>query len=397
MQKMVLKKLFSQVQGGGLDVQYWDGTCEHYGDGESSAKLIINDASVAARVFTEPELVFGESYMDGRVDVEGDLQEIVRLAIVNQNVLEDRPARESLAMKALKALPGRLSPGRQKKDVQYHYDIGNDFYALWLDETLSYSCAYFRTPEDTLHQAQLNKVDHILRKLQLSPGQTLLDIGSGWGRLIIQAAKQYGVKAMGITLSREQTEMTKRRITEEGLDGQVEVELMDYRELSEKGRTFDRVVSVGMFEHVGKENIPVYMRAVKKMLKPGGLSMLHTITHMKESPVNSWIEKYIFPGGYIPSLRETIWQLPEHGFHVIDVESLRLHYARTLEHWARNYEAVIDRVREKFGERFTRMWRLYLNSCAASFRYSGLDVHQILFSRGLNNELAMTREHIYGQ
>lgn len=395
MQKMLLQKLFSQVHDGGLDVQYWDGTCEQYGDGEPSARLIINDSSVVGRVFIEPERAFGESYMDGRVEVEGDLQEVVRLAIVNQDILDDRAKRESLALKALKAIPGRLSRGRQKKDVQYHYDIGNDFYAMWLDDTLSYSCAYFRTPGDTLYQAQLNKVDHILRKLQLRPGQTLLDIGSGWGRLIIQAAKQYGVKAMGITLSEEQTELTERRIAEEGLEDLVEVELMDYRTLSERGRTFDRVVSVGMFEHVGKENIPLYMRAVRKMLKPGGVSMLHTITHMKEEPVNSWITNYIFPGGYIPSLRETIWQLPEHGFHLLDLESLRLHYARTLDHWAQNYEAVVDRVQAMFGERFSRMWRLYLNSCAASFRYSGLDVHQILFTRGLNNNLAMTREHIY--
>lgn len=395
MQKMVLQKLLGQVQDGGLDVQFWDGTCEQYGDGEPGAKLIINDPSVVSRVFTEPELAFGESYMDGRVEVEGDLREVVRLAIANQNLLQDRPLRNRLAMKALQAIPGRLSRGRQKKDVQYHYDIGNDFYALWLDESLSYSCAYFKTPQDTLFQAQLNKVDHILRKLQLQPGQALLDIGSGWGRLIIQAARQYGVRALGITLSEEQTEMTRRRISEEGLDGQVEVELMDYRTLAEQGRSFDRVVSVGMFEHVGRENLPVYMEAVRKMLRPGGVSMLHTITHVKEEPINSWIINYIFPGGYIPSLRETLWLLPDHDFHVLDVESLRLHYARTLDHWAENYEAVVDRVREMFGERFTRMWRLYLNSCAASFRYSGLDVHQILFTHGLNNSLAMTREHIY--
>ncbi|MBE0466773.1 MAG: class I SAM-dependent methyltransferase, partial [Candidatus Desulforudis sp.] len=175
----------------------------------------------------------------------------------------------------------------------------------------------------------------------------------------------------------------------------VEVELMDYRTPAASGRTFDRVVSVGMFEHVGRPNLPVYMAAVQKMLKPGGLSLLHTITHMNEDPVNPWIEKYIFPGGYIPSLRETIWLLPEYDFHVLDVESLRLHYAMTLERWAENYDRNYARVARQMGERFARMWRLYLHSCAASFRVSGLDIHQILFSKGLNNNLPLTRNHIY--
>jgi cyclopropane-fatty-acyl-phospholipid synthase len=203
------------------------------------------------------------------------------------------------------------------------------------------------------------------------------------------------VKTLGITLSEEQYRETKRRIQELALEELVEVELMDYRTLAESGRTFDKVVSIGMLEHVGRANLPRYMASVDKLLAPQGLSLLHTITHLKEGPVNSWIEKYIFPGGYIPSLRELIWLLPEYDFHLLDVESLRLHYAMTLDRWAANFEKNAETVHKRYGERFVRMWRLYLQSCAASFRYSGLDIHQILFSKGLNNNLPLTRHYLY--
>jgi cyclopropane-fatty-acyl-phospholipid synthase len=246
-----------------------------------------------------------------------------------------------------------------------------------------------------LFQAQLNKIDYTLKKLQLKPGEKLLDIGSGWGWLIIRAAQQYGVEATGITLSREQYLKTKERIEELGLTGQVDVRLMDYRDLAKSGEKFDKVVSIGMVEHVGHANLPKYFAAVDKLLVPQGLSMLHSITGLIEGPCNKWILKYIFPGGYIPSIRELIGHLPDFDFHLLDVESLRLHYAKTLDFWAKNFEKHVEKVREKYGERFVRMWRLYLNSCAASFRVSGLNIHQILFSKGLNNNLEMTRAFLY--
>ena len=282
---------------------------------------------------------------------------------------------------------------KQQKDIKHHYDLGNDFYELWLDETISYSCAYFCSPEDSLSQVQ--KIDYILKKLQLHPGESLLDIGSGWGWLIIRAAQQYGVNALGVTLSEEQYVKTKQRIAELGLTGQVDVKLMDYRTLAESNVKFDKVVSVGVVEHVGKANLPKYMQTVNKLLVPGGISVLHCITGQVEGPCNRWICKYIFPGGYIPSNRELVWLLPEHGFNLLDVESLRLHYAKILEHWSNNFEKNIDYVREKYGERFIKKWRLYLNACTASFRASGLNIHQITFSKGLNNELPMTRHYLY--
>jgi len=259
-----------------------------------------------------------------------------------------------------------------------------------------YSFAYFCSPEDSLYQAQLQKIDYILKKLQLHQGETLLDIGCGWGWLIIRAAQQYGVKALGITLSEEQYTKTKQRIAQLGLTGQVDVKLIDYRTFAESnGGKFNKVVSVRMVEHVGKANLPKYMEAVDKLLVPEGISALHCITGKIEMPCNRWIRKYIFPGGYIPSIRELIWLLPENDFHLLDAESLRLHYAKTLEHWAKNFEKNVDCIQEKYGERFIKMWRLYLNSCAASFRASDLDIHQIIFSKGINNELPMTRNYLY--
>jgi len=402
------------VKGGPFAVTYWDGETEVYGteeqvrdqvNGESKRqvsvqsqstprfRLILREKISLQDVLANPSVELGEAYIQGKIEIEGDLREFFRIAIQNQSRLAAAEVR-GLAQRFLRRQRS-TSKEEQAEGVRQHYDLGNDFFRLWLDETMSYSCAYFRRPTDSLRDAQLQKIHHTLRKLNLRPGERLLDIGSGWGGLIIRAAKKYGVQAVGITLSKNQVEETKRRIKAEGLTGQVEVRLADYRNLAEESEVFDKIVSVGMFEHVGKENIPVYMEAVNKMLKPGGLSVLHTITHCKETPPNPWMEKYIFPWGYIPSLREIVWQLPEFDFHLLDVESLRLHYALTLDHWAENFERVVPEVKKMYGEAFVKMWRLYLVGCAVSFRYSGLDIHQLLFSKGLNNDLPMTREGWY--
>ena len=279
----------------------------------------------------------------------------------------------------------------QQKEVRSHYDIGNDFYKLWLDETMSYSCGYFQHEDDSLYQAQVNKVDHILKKLCLEEGMSLLDIGCGWGFLLIEAAKKYGVHGMGITLSQEQYKEFQKRIDEEHLGQLLTVELMDYRDIPKCGQKFDRIVSVGMVEHVGRDNYQLFMDCARETLKPGGLFLLHFISALKEHTGDPWIKKYIFPGGVVPSLREMLSCAAEDGFHTMDVENLRLHYNRTLLCWERNYKEHIGEVRKMFDERFVRMWDLYLSACAATFHNGVVDIHQALFTKGINNELPTVR------
>lgn len=256
---------------------------------------------------------------------------------------------------------------------------------------MSYSCAYFKSEDDSLYTAQLNKIDYILQKLYLKEGMTLLDIGCGWGYLLIEAAKKYGIKGTGITLSSEQYKEFQKRIQEEGLENQLTVKLMDYRDLPALGEKYDRVVSVGMVEHVGRENYQLFIDCISDVLKDGGIFLLHFISALKEHPRDAWIKKYIFPGGVIPSLREIISAMAEQNFHIQDVENLRNHYNRTLLCWEKNYRENVDQIREMFDEQFVRMWDLYLSACAATFHNGIIDIHQILATKGINNQLPLVR------
>ncbi|WP_333871656.1 cyclopropane-fatty-acyl-phospholipid synthase family protein [Desulforamulus putei] len=391
MTKDMMKDLFERFKVGNFTVTFWDGEVCRYGQSPPVVNIIFKKPLSSTFNPDNPLLSLGEAYMEGDWDFTGEFEEIIR--IIEENKDQLKPAGITGKLTGLfQTVAGKR---KQKQNIEHHYDLGNDFFSLWLDETLSYSCAYFKQPDDSLYQAQINKIDHILKKLQLKPGERLLDIGCGWGWLVIRAAQQYGVRALGITLSDQQYEGARQRVRELGLDGQVDIQLANYLDLSERDYQFDKIVSVGMFEHVGKDNIPSYMDRVNNLLVPGGLSLLHTITGMTEEPVNAWIEKYIFPGGYIPSLREIIGLLPEYRFHLLHAESLRLHYAKTLDHWYANFTRCCEKVREKFDERFVRMWGLYLRGCAASFRVSGLDIYQLLFSKGLNNSLPMEYSFIY--
>ncbi len=397
-QKTLWDQMFKRIEGVAFSVTFWDGETRHYGleeDGRSSPsfQFIFNQPLSLPDIMSDPVLRIGEAYMRGDLEVEGSLHELLRVAIEHEaTILEG--ALNSSFQRVTKSLFTR-DQDEQQAGVQYHYDLGNDFFRLWLDDTMSYSCAYFRTPQDSLEDAQRQKIDHVLRKLCLKPGETLLDIGCGWGGLLIRAAREYSVTGVGITLSDEQVTEANRRIREEGLADQLEVRLADFREIADRGQQFDKIASIGMFEHVGKAYIPEYFDAIERMLMPGGLSMLHTLTHPEEDPPNPWLAKYIFPWGYIPSLREVVWVLPEHDFHLLDAESLRLHYALTTERWAENFEREVPRVEAMYDAQFVRMWRLFLVGCAVSFRHSGLNVHQLLFSKGLNNTLPLTREHLY--
>lgn len=363
----------------------YEGSEYPIGKGEPAFIVNFKKAVPVSRLLTSTSLALGEAYMDGDIEIEGDLYQALDHFL-------GQMAKFSVDESALKKLIfTSTSKKNQAKEVASHYDIGNDFYKIWLDETLSYSCGYFRTENDTLYQAQQNKVDYILGKLYLKEGMSLLDIGCGWGYLLIEAAKKYKIKGTGITLSKEQYKECQRRISEEKLEELLTVELMDYRDLPKSGMLFDRVVSVGMVEHVGRGNYRLFMDSVDQVMKEGGLFLLHFISALQEHPGDPWVKKYIFPGGTVPSLREILHCMAEDGFHTLDVENLRLHYNKTLLHWRKNYTEHLDEVRQMFDERFIRMWDLYLSSCAATFHNGIIDLHQVLASKGINNELPMTR------
>ena len=355
------------------------------GEGEPEFTVRFNDTIPLKDLMTSTSLALGEAYMDGKLEIEGDLYSAL-------DKFMGQMGKFSTDKNALKKIIFPSSDKKnQKKEIQSHYDIGNDFYKLWLDETLSYSCGYFLHEDDMLYQAQVNKVDYILKKLYLEEGMTLLDIGCGWGFLLIEAAKKYKVHGVGITLSEEQCRKFRERIAEEGLEDYLRVELLDYRDVKKLDMQFDRVVSVGMVEHVGRDNYQLFMDCVNSVLKPGGLFLLHFISALKEHPGDVWIKKYIYPGGMVPSLREMLSCAAEVNFHTLDVENLRNHYNRTLLCWVKNFREHIPEVREMLDERFVRMWELYLCACAATFHNGIIDLQQTLMTKGINNDLPLVR------
>ncbi|MCB2338736.1 cyclopropane-fatty-acyl-phospholipid synthase family protein [Clostridium estertheticum] len=382
--KTLLKSMFSDP----FEIRFWDGDEEKYGEGESKFKIILNEPIPKGDIINNPSIALGEGYMTKKLEVVGSVQSVIESLYNNKESFLKKSAKYQHLIKKIKN-----SIKRSKDNIEFHYDIGNDFYKLWLDDTMSYSCGYFKNDTDSLYQAQINKINHILKKLNLKEGQTLLDIGCGWGELIITAAKQYKMKAIGITLSEEQFEKVNERIKAEGLEDLVEVKLEDYREL--KNLKFDRIVSIGMLEHVGLDNLSEYFHVVNSLLNDKGLSLVHCITGINEGGTNTWIDKYIFPGGHVPAIKTIISDIAEQEFELIDIESLRRHYGKTLEHWAENFENALPIISKSKDETFIRMWRLYLNSCAASFNCGNINLHQILFAKGVNNDLPLTREYLY--
>jgi cyclopropane-fatty-acyl-phospholipid synthase len=370
--------------------ELWDGEVIGYG-GKPKTTLLIKSAKVPGQMFSKGFLGFGEAYVEGDLEVEGDLQELLRLGLIVQFDKKAFSLWQKMRLLAFR-LKTMDTVGRARGNIAYHYDLTPEFYSLFLDESLTYSCGYFKNEDDSLDEAQRNKYDHIARKLMLSPADTLVDIGCGWGGMLLRSARKYGIKGVGVTLSSNQSLYGSQRIEELGLGERIEVRLQDYRQLTGK---FDKFVSIGMFEHVGKRFIPVYMKKVAGLLKNGGVGLLHTIAKEVESATDAWMLRYIFPGGYIPNLSETIREMGRAGLCVLEIEGLRLHYGKTLDCWIANFERNIAKIREMFDERFVRMWRLYLNASSAGFKYNGTRLYQILFSKGLNNGLPMVRDYMY--
>lgn len=375
-----------------VKVTYWDSKSKQYGAGTPQVEVVFNKKIPIKAIINNASLALGEGYMNKDIEIHGSIQKLIEAAYESQKSF-------MRSSKFRKFMPKQNHSEKQsKQDVQDHYDIGNDFYKLWLDKTLTYSCAYF-TPENKandLAAAQLAKVHHILQKLNPKQGQTLLDIGCGWGTLTLTAAKEYGLRVTGVTLSEEQYKLVKQRIQDMGLTNQAEVLLQDYREIGD--RHFDYVTSVGMFEHVGKENLGQYCQDVAKYLKDDGVALIHGITRQQGGATNAWLNKYIFPGGYLPGLAEMVGHFEEASLQITDLESLRRHYQRTLEIWDANFNAHRSEIQKQMGERFTRMWDLYLNACAASFESGNIDVIQYLVTKGPSGKnLPMTRGYMLNE
>ena len=371
-------------------IEFWDGDAIRFGK-FPQVTLRLKTKSCAKKIIRKGFLGFGESYVKGDLEIENDLLKLFRLGFAidfDDYQLSFWQKFRLLIHSLIDSDTLRQAP----KNISYHYDKGDEFYALYLDKTMTYSCAYFVKPYDSLEQAQLNKYEHIARKLLLKPNESLLDIGCGWGGMLIYAARKYGITGVGITLSKNQFQYANRKIKELGLQNQLKVLYQDYRQLSGK---FDKIVSIGMMEHVGKRFIPTFIQKVSDLLKTGGLALLHTIGKDSPSAGDPWTFTYIFPGAYIPTLQEIVNEMGKTGFSILDVENLRLHYAKTLEKWSENFEGNIAKIRKLFDERFVRQWRLFLNSTSAGFKYGNSRLFQILVSKGLDNTLPVTRAHIY--
>ncbi len=402
--RRLLDRACRSLRGGSLTIRYWDGARVTYGHGEPQVRLTLKKPSVVPRLLLDPELAFGEAVMRGDLEIEGRLEDLIDLTASNAAPLPAVTDR-LFAAAALFSRWRPLSMGRNRRDVSRHYDLGNDFYARWLDPTMTYSCAYFKTPQDSLETAQRQKMRHVLNKLQLAPGESLLDIGCGWGGIVGTAAREFGAQALGITLSDQQVAWFKDHQSSpaaanatsnatSNATGRGEIQLLHYHALAEQGRKFDKIVSVGMAEHVGRHRLPGYIRDVRRLLKPDGLGLIHCITSVRAEPTSAWIVKYIFPGGYIPAFGEIMREMMRQDLVIWDVENIGPHYALTLDHWAENFERNVEWVEARYGAEFVRMWRLYLRFSAASFRREDIYVHQILFSKNKIDTLPLTREHL---
>ena len=421
--RRVVQRLFAGYTGG-FGIRMWDGQTMSLGQNSPVATVVIHAATFFRHLAWRPDLLrLAECYFNQEIDVEGDLYALLkqkkhlqslvpsvgdRLALFSTAVFSAQhsptttqtSATSHLASAVQTGAAQRHSKAHNRQAIGFHYDVSNDFYRLWLDEQMVYSCAYFNEHAESLAQAQQKKLEHICRKLRLREGERLLDIGCGWGALICWAAQHYGVVAHGITLSRQQYDFTRARIIERGLENQVTVELQDYRDLPDAA-AFDKISSIGMFEHVGLKNLPTYFAAVERVLKPGGLFLNHGITDNQiDKPKTigtEFIKRYVFPDGELDSVSNVQRAMERGGFEIADVEALRPHYALTLRHWVSRLEAQRDKAVALVGEAKYRVWRLYMAGCAMQFENGAIGVYQILASKRHDGmlDLPLTRRDIY--
>jgi cyclopropane-fatty-acyl-phospholipid synthase len=429
--RAVLTALFGEPAQRTFDVRFWDGTIDRGANPSPPFTLVLNRPGALRRMLLPPnELSIVESFIAGDVDIDGSMEaasnlgeaiggrlrsplaiaKLVRLVVGLPGQAEDDLADTRFPEHSRKLGP-RHTPVRDAAAIQFHYDVGNNFYKLWLDRRMVYSCAYFHTPDDTLDAAQEAKLELICRKLRLKPGDRLLDIGCGWGGLIMYAAEKYGVDATGITLSENQASLARERIEKAGLTDRCRVAIRDYRTLKE-GDDYDKIASIGMVEHVGLSHLPVYFASAYRALKPGGLFMNHGIVSLGEARPRSlgerifrkfwradaFIDKYVFPDGKLTATRDVVAAAEGSGFEVRDVESLREHYAMTLRHWVRSLEEKSSDAKALVGDHTFRVWRLYMAASANAFTTAAINVLQTLLAkpdaRGHSN-IPLTRDDLY--
>ncbi|MBX7058903.1 MAG: cyclopropane-fatty-acyl-phospholipid synthase family protein [Leptospirales bacterium] len=381
----------------GYVVEWPDGSIYRYATGQPVFKLKIKTLRAMRDILRDPSVGFGEAYMAEEIEVEGDLEQVMHLGFLARSS-GLKPGLMQMAKFAWGYFSRRNTMEGSRKNIAAHYDLGNDFYSLWLDrEAKQYTCAYFESPRDSIEKAQIAKLDLVCRKLRLQPGETVVEAGCGWGGFALHAVRKYGVKVRAFNISREQIAYARERADRLGIaQDRLEYVHDDYRVIGRERRQYDKFASIGMFEHVGKENYSGLYDIIAHAVKPRGLAMVHTIGRISPAPLDAWLEKYIFPGAYIPSLAEMVAPAEKKNrpLHVVDVENLRYHYALTLDHWSSRLEEHADAIRAQYGEAFLRMFRMYLRASAAGFRFGGILLFQMLLSNGYDDEAPMTRQHM---
>jgi cyclopropane-fatty-acyl-phospholipid synthase len=394
--RMLDRLLRGFVTRGALDVEYPDGTRRHYGEDSTHPVTVrLGNPHLPRKLALQTDLALGEAYMDGQLTIDGDdLEGLLRLLTENAARV-DGPGwwRLTQTWRRARRIVDQWNPvGRARANVAHHYDLSGALYDLFLDADRQYSCAYFSHPGMSLEAAQAAKIDHIAKKLLLRPGMEVFEIGCGWGGLSLALARDHGVRVLGVTLSEEQLKVARARAEAAGLSDRVRFELMDYRAVT---GSFDRVVSVGMFEHVGAPHYREYFDTVRARLRPDGVALIHTIGRAAPPGATSpWITKYIFPGGYVPALSEMTTAVEEADLYPCDLEVWRLHYAETLRHWYDRFVAREDEARALYDERFCRMWRYYLKASEMTFRVNRQCVFQVQLARA-QDAVPLTRDYLY--
>ena len=381
--RWALRRIQASLAAAPIRFVLWDGYEASPHTGRPVATITIRNRQALFRWLADPELNFGEAYMFGAVEIRGDLVTLLEEIYRAWPDVKWRPGRFRQASNGVQAA---------RENVHRHYDLGNEFYRLWLDRQMVYTCAYFPAPDCSLEDAQIAKMDRVCRKLQLKPGERVVEAGAGWGSLALFMAKQYGVSVCAFNVSAEQIAYGRRRAASEGLADRVRFVEDDYRNVS---GTYDAFVSVGMLEHVGVSEYETLGRVMDRSLTDRGRGLLHFIGRNRPMALNAWIRKRIFPGAYTPALGEVFERVLEpQNFSVLDVENLRLHYAKTLEHWSRRFDAEAAGIAAMFDENFVRAWRLYLAGSQAAFNTGFMQLFQVVFARGASNAIPWTRQHL---